>query len=187
MTSSHDEPRGPSQLSILSFQRGLQLKVAPQMCLSTNTPAACALFGVAYRIRYSSTVYRCVTPDVGRTSLQSGPRLPPLGHRDTVIKHFPRKLSGRTAPSRLAELLRKAVLWRDQLHPGLVGTQAEIARREGLSRPRVARCRSRSGSSNCASTQHGRWRSPQESPLLQQDHFADLDVFARLKPAVVDA
>ena len=40
-------------------------------------------------------------------------------------------------PPRVAELLRKALEWRRQLGAGEVRNQAEIARREGLTRARV--------------------------------------------------
>jgi hypothetical protein len=40
-------------------------------------------------------------------------------------------------PPRVAELLRKAIEWRRQLDAGEVRNQAEIARREGLTRARV--------------------------------------------------
>ncbi len=47
------------------------------------------------------------------------------------------KPPGEPKPPRVVELLRKAIDWRRQLDAGEVRNQAEIARREGITRARV--------------------------------------------------
>ena len=54
-----------------------------------------------------------------------------------VISALPSKLTKEPKKPRIVELFRKAIEWRRQIDVGEVRSQAEIARREGITRARI--------------------------------------------------